>query len=60
MDDLMGLEVELTLTIAELVDLIECGAVTTNTTGYEPPIIGELRDHFTRLAKGLNEAVYEV
>ena len=60
MDDLMGLEVELTLTIAELVDLIECGAITTNTTGYEPKIIGDLRDHFTQLVQGLNEAVYEV
>jgi hypothetical protein len=60
MDDLMELEVELTLTIAELVDLIECGAVTTNTTGYEPPIIGELRTHFTQLVQGLNEAVQEV
>lgn len=60
MTDLMELEIELTLTVAELVDLIECGAVTSNNTGYEPQIIEDLRNHFTRLVQNLNEAADEV
>ena len=60
MDELLKLEIELTLTVAELVDLIECGAVTEIETGYEPAIIGELREHFSRLAQGLSEAVAEI
>lgn len=60
MDELMAMQVELTLTIAELVELIEVGAVCSNTTGYEPKIVSELRGHFARLAGELRDAADEI
>jgi hypothetical protein len=60
MDDFLQMDVELTLKVAELVDLIEAGATAEVCSGYEPPIIAELRTHFTRLAQELNEAADEV
>jgi len=60
MDDFLNETVELTLKVSELVDLIETGAVAQACASYEPAIIPELRRLFTELARGLDEAVYEV
>lgn len=60
MDALMDMEVELTLTIAELVDLIEAGAIAETCSGYEPPIMADLRKQFSDLAGQLGAAVEEV
>lgn len=46
-------EIEVSLKVSELVDLIEAGAVAEVCSGYEPPIVAELRDLFSELAKQL-------
>lgn len=56
----MQMEVELTLKVAELVDLIEAGAIAEHESGWEWPILNELRAHFARLARELSAAVEEV
>jgi len=57
---LMDLDVELTLKVAELVDLIEIGSIAEHESGWDWPILAELRAHFTRLAQELSEVVNEV
>lgn len=57
---IQNLEVALSLTVAELVDLIEVGAIAESTAGYEPAIVSELRRLFTELIQGLDETVNEV
>lgn len=58
--DLMGLDVELSLKVAELVDLIEIGSIAEHESGWEWPILTELRAHFTRLMGELSEAADQV
>lgn len=58
--ELLTADVELTLKVGELVDLIEVGAVAMSCAGYEPPIIAELRELFTTFVRDLDEAVNEV
>jgi hypothetical protein len=59
-EEFLGETVEVSLKVAELIDLIETGAVAEICSGYEPPIVGELRELFTRLVQNLNEAADEV
>jgi hypothetical protein len=58
--EFLGQTVELSLKVAELVDLIEAGAVAENSTGYQWPIVPELRELFAQLATELNAAAEEV
>jgi hypothetical protein len=60
MDAFMSETVEVTLKVAELVDLIEAGAISSKLTGYEPQIVTELRELFTRLAQDVSAAADEV
>ena len=60
MNDFLNETVELTLTVSELIDLIEVGAITEQMTGHEPAIVPELRRLFGELARGLDEAANEV
>lgn len=59
-EEFQGQSVQLTLTVGELVDLIEAGAVAEVCSGYEPPIVAELRTLFTELVQNLNEAADEI
>jgi uncharacterized protein Yka (UPF0111/DUF47 family) len=60
MDELLKADVELTLKVSELVDLIEVGAIAHSLTGHEPAIVAELRELFTTFVRDLDEAVNEV
>ena len=60
MDGFLGETVEVSLKVAELVDLIEAGAISSKVTGYEPAIVTELRTLFTQLANDLNATVEEI
>jgi hypothetical protein len=53
-------DVEVTLKVAELIDLIEIGAIAQQTSGWEFPIVDELRELFTKLAEDLALAADEV
>lgn len=59
-DDFQDQTVQLTLKVAELVDLIEIGAIAEHESGWEFPILLELRKLFTELVQGISEAADEV
>lgn len=59
-DDFQNQVIELTLKVAELVDLIEIGAIAEHNSGWEFPILAELRAAFTELVQSINEAADEV
>lgn len=59
-DEFMGQSVQLTLKVAELVDLIEAGAVAEHSSGHDWEILKELRSLFTNLVQDINEAADEV
>lgn len=59
-DAFLDQTLQLTLTVAELVDLIEAGTVAEVCSGYEPPILAELRKQFTELVQDINEAADQV
>jgi hypothetical protein len=52
--------VELTLTVAELVDLIEAGAIAEHESGWDFPVVAELRRLFSEMVQSVNEAVEEI
>ena len=56
----MDKTVELSLTVAELVDLIEIGAIAENESGWDFAILAKLRTTFTRFAGDLSAAADEV
>ena len=56
----LGDTIELTLTIAELLDLIECGALANNAFDWNPPIVAEIHKLFTMLCENIIEAADEV
>lgn len=59
-ESFMESSVQLTLKVNELVDLIEAGAIAEHESGWEWPILGELRTLFTQMVQGVNEAIDEV
>ena len=59
-EEFQGQTVELSLKVAELVDLIEIGAIAEHESGWDFPILNELRKLFTELVQGINEAADEV
>ena len=59
-ESFMQEDVQLTLKVTELVDLIEAGAIAEHESGWEWPILAELRTLFTQMVQGLNEAIDEI
>jgi hypothetical protein len=59
-EEFQGSTTELSLTVAELVDLIEIGAIAENESGWDFPILVKLREQFTRLVQDLNADADEV
>ena len=59
-DDFQDQTVQLTLKVSELVDLIEAGAIAEHESGWDFPIVTELRRLFTELVQNINEAADEV
>jgi hypothetical protein len=59
-DAFLGQTLQLTLTVAELVDLIEIGAIAEHESGWSWEILTELRTQFTELVQDINEAADEI
>jgi len=54
MADYLDMEVQLTLKLGELLDLIEMGAVAQMATNWEPTILAEIRELFSELVGELD------
>jgi len=54
MDTYLDMEVQLTLKLGELLDLIEMGAVAQMATNWEPTILAEIRELFSELVGELD------
>lgn len=56
----MDQSVQLTLKVNELIDLIEAGAIAEHESGWDWPILAELRTLFTQMVQQINEAADEI
>jgi hypothetical protein len=53
-------KIQLTLSVSELVDLIEVGAIAENESGWTWEIMVELRKQFTELVQDTHAAADEI
>ena len=53
-DEFLSQSAKVSLTIAELVDLIEAGSIAEHESGWDFPVLAKLREQFTRLVQDLN------
>jgi hypothetical protein len=59
-DEFLDQTLQLTLTVAELVDLIEAGAIAEHESGWDFPVVADLRRQFSELVQSLSDAVEQV